>query len=106
LQYFGSTVSRFQQETQATKDLGPGSYEIKSRKPPIGSVKYGFNSGENRWQKSVSLKNFTESKQEPGPGSYQVLSHLKKVVGKNGVFGSTERRFVQNEEQLKTPGPG
>jgi len=64
LQYFGSTVTRFQQETQATKDLGPGSYEINRKKPPIGSnVKYGFNSGEDRWQKSVSLKNFTETKQ-------------------------------------------
>lgn len=44
----------------------------------------------------------------PGPGTYQQSSLestvRQKIKGKNGVFGSTERRFVQLEK-LKTPGP-
>lgn len=56
----------------------------------------------------MSLKNLDEeiSQQVPGPGAYQPPSNYgKRIVGKNGVFGSTERRFVQMEN-LKTPGPG
>jgi hypothetical protein len=29
----------------------------------------------------------------------------QKTFGKNGVFGSTERRFVETDN-LQTPGPG
>eukprot|EP01022_Parablepharisma_sp_SALTPOND_P005157 TRINITY_DN121831_c0_g1_i1.p1 TRINITY_DN121831_c0_g1~~TRINITY_DN121831_c0_g1_i1.p1 ORF type:complete len:430 (-),score=8.21 TRINITY_DN121831_c0_g1_i1:241-1530(-) len=61
----------------------------------------------------------SEIHKTPGPGQYQskdITSSLaKKVWGKQGVFGSTERRFAQlstlvlscgNRYQQKTPGPG
>ena len=45
----------------------------------------------------------------PGPGAYKqptiVESLHKKPWGKQGVFGSTEKRFVQ-PHALVTPGPG
>jgi Sperm-tail PG-rich repeat len=45
----------------------------------------------------------------PGPGAYKqqtiVESLNKKPWGKQGVFGSTEKRFVQ-PHALVTPGPG
>lgn len=30
----------------------------------------------------------------------------KKVWGKQGVFGSTEKRFVQIKDKIHVPGPG
>ena len=47
----------------------------------------------------------------PGPGSYQTKENFTeapvKTWGKNGVFGSTERRFVPKGNQpIYTPGPG
>lgn len=59
----------------------------------------------------MSLKNLNAEREQelPGPGSYQVetgVSNIRqKAFGKNGVFGSTERRFVDTEN-LQTPGPG
>jgi len=46
----------------------------------------------------------------PGPGQYQAPTTLvdqmqRKPWGKQGVFGSTEKRFVQ-AQALQTPGPG
>ncbi len=45
----------------------------------------------------------------PGPGTYKqpTLAEQisKKPWGKQGVFGSTEKRFVQ-PQTLQTPGPG
>jgi hypothetical protein len=71
-------------------------------KPPQHPLRktVGFNSGENRWQKSDSLKDTVHEQMDkvPGPGQYQVPTVVdmiqKKTWGKNGVFGSTERRFV------------
>ena len=55
---------------------------------------------------------FNEKNQQtlvPGPGSYQsktLIENLqKKTWGKQGVFGSTEKRFVA-AQTLMTPGPG
>jgi hypothetical protein len=45
----------------------------------------------------------------PGPGAYKqpciAEEVTKKPWGKQGVFGSTEKRFVQ-PQTLQTPGPG
>ena len=45
----------------------------------------------------------------PGPGFYEQMgiadSATVKLYGKSGVFGSTERRFVE-QNNLRTPGPG
>jgi hypothetical protein len=48
----------------------------------------------------------------PGPGQYSqqtIIDHMaKKPWGKNGVFGSTERRFVPvtGNNPAALPGPG
>ena len=46
--------------------------------------------------------------QQPGPGQYGAKTLIDKinnnVFGKNGVFGSTERRFV-HKVNTTTPGP-
>ena len=45
----------------------------------------------------------------PGPGTYKQPNLAEQVAkkpwGKQGVFGSTEKRFVQ-PTSLQTPGPG
>lgn len=73
------------------------------------TTKYGFNTGQNRWAKSISMKDVVDSQSEmPGPGAYHVpltIADNQKPHAKSGVFGSTERRFVK-AENLKTPGPG
>jgi len=50
-----------------------------------------------------------QNAQLPGPGAYKqptiVESLHRKPWGKQGVFGSTEKRFVQ-PNTLQTPGPG
>lgn len=46
----------------------------------------------------------------PGPGQYQAKSLASEVQGKvtskSGVFGSTQRRFVNNTHKEQLPGPG
>lgn len=84
LQFFGSTVNRFQEQMttaglRGSENLGPGSYldldkDSKSglTKPPQHPLRktVGFNSGENRWQKSDSLKDTVHEQMDkvPGPG--------------------------------------
>jgi len=96
----------------AMANLGPGVYEVVSNlRSTRPSKRVGFNCGKDRWAKSASLKDIDDIKSEdiPGPGSYQQptldQSVRNKLEVKNGVFGTTERRFV-NIENLKVPGPG
>ena len=91
-QYFGSTVDRFQKKPIANQELniGPGfygdfsaNYHIKKGKAPFLSKKQRFN-GLND--------------ENPGPGLYKAKG-LKETVkektwGRQGVFGSTEKRFA------------
>lgn len=49
----------------------------------------------------MSLKNSTDV-YIPGPGDYYTFLSVadkckNKTIGKNGVFGSTEKRFVHTE---------
>ncbi len=114
--FFGSTVKRFEAKAgtvAAAAEVGPGSYDAKlpeaNLKPPKSGKHVAFSVGENRWQKGSSLKGPEDDVPIPGPGTYAqpgIAENAKiKTWGKNGVFGSTERRFVEHIN-LKTPGPG
>mmetsp|Transcript_4099 Transcript_4099/g.3954 ORF Transcript_4099/g.3954 Transcript_4099/m.3954 type:complete len:333 (+) Transcript_4099:697-1695(+) len=103
LQYFGSKSIRFKSQG-LPNSLGPGYYgdlrkPIAQKKP--GDSKAPFSSTKTRFQHSVDPN--------PGPGSYKNddigESLQKKVWGRQGVFGSTERRFAPTKNQ-ETPGPG
>ena len=77
-------MNRFQEQMataalRGSENLGPGSYldlDKDSRsglaKPPQHPLRktVGFNSGENRWQKSESLKDTVNDQSDkiPGPG--------------------------------------
>jgi hypothetical protein len=91
-QYFGSTVDRFQKKPIANQELniGPGfygdfrsNYQSKKAKAPFLSKKMRFNSA---------------SDENPGPGFYKskgIKETVKeKTWGRQGVFGSTEKRFA------------
>jgi len=47
--------------------------------------------------------------QQPGPGQYDQKTLIDDIIrkpwGKQGVFGATEKRFVE-QKKLVTPGPG
>lgn len=98
-QNFGSTSLRFAYRPVET-DIGPGHYSFNSIKSPIES-KIPFASSNSRFQ--------YKSSSTPGPGSYKqkdlTEEIFKKTWGKQGVFGSSEKRFVSKKKNL-TPGPG
>ena len=58
------------------------------------------------------MENMTSGPDAPGPGTYvqtQLIDNItKKTWGKNGVVGSTERRFVplSGSNPAALPGPG
>lgn len=93
LQFFGSTVNRFQNQqvtASENRNLGPGSYLDLNKdsrsilsKPPSHPLRktVGFNTGENRWAKSESLKDTVQDVVDgvPGPGSYQVPSVVDMI---------------------------
>jgi hypothetical protein len=104
LQFFGSTVSRFKPVRPETANIGPGMYgelrkPIAAKKP--GDSKAPFSSTKTRFQANVDSSS-------PGPGAYKgetlVDSVNKKVWGKQGVFGSSEQRFVEKTESQLGPG--
>lgn len=83
-------------------DLGPGSYDVPGRKKPFRTAKnsVGFISGKERFEKSTVTF-------QPGPGAYPINGLAEQTIkqGKNGSFGSTERRFA-SFKQFGTPAPG
>ena len=107
LQFFGSTSTRFTGKVKPSGAgvLGPGSYDVAhdtSGKPPKPKRSAPFNNGADRWNKSSTIKAGEEDLEPsitPGPGAYSQPGIGEKPPsknwGKNGVFGSTERRFVQ-----------
>ncbi|CAG9314958.1 unnamed protein product [Blepharisma stoltei] len=101
LQNFGSRSSRFQYKNPDVK-VAPGQYqETRKSITTKKTAKAPFDSTENRFKEFVDPN--------PGPGSYKdenILDNIqKKVWGKEGVFGSTEKRFVAHRVN-ETPGPG
>lgn len=98
-QNFGSTSLRFSYKP-FENDIGPGHYSQNLNKT-VNESKIPFLSSNTRFQYRTS--------NTPGPGSYKQkeLSEdlYKKMWGKQGVFGSSEKRFV-NKKNSFTPGPG
>lgn len=98
-QNFGSSSLRFEHK-RADSELGPGQYSY-SISGNSGGAKVPFASSGSRFR--------YQSSSTPGPGSYKnpdlVESLTKKPWGKQGVFGSSEKRFVPKRNE-KTPGPG
>ena len=103
-------------------EIGPGYYEAKisqaiggigiaGKKINRSQAHVGFSTGQNRFEDGTNTKNKNNAHLTPGPGSYQAKQNISdypsKAWGKNGVFGSTERRFVPKGNQpMYTPGPG
>jgi len=105
LQFFGSTSSRFDRKRPPNPAVGPGTYG-DMRKPvvpnKVSEGKAPFSSKDQRFHKRPDSN--------PGPGSYKELHFTedskRKVWGRQGVFGTTEKRFVAQTGPLSTPGPG
>jgi hypothetical protein len=104
LQFFGSTASRFKADRSQDPNIAPGMYgelrkPIAAKKP--GDSKVPFSSTKTRFEAKFDTS--------PGPGAYKeetlVDSISKKVWGKQGVFGSSERRFIADRTE-GLPGPG
>jgi Sperm-tail PG-rich repeat len=100
LQNFGSNTIRFKKKS-VEYDVGPGHYADFNLNKSCAESKAPFSSTNNRFKYPSS---FT-----PGPGSYKDYNLTedlnKKVWGRRGVFGSSEKRFVKKPEE-ETPGPG
>ena len=105
LQFFGSTSSRFDRKKPLNPAVGPGTYG-DLRKPVVPAQgsdgKAPFSSKDHRFHQRPNSN--------PGPGSYKELHFTedskRKVWGRQGVFGTTEKRFVAAAGGVATPGPG
>ena len=115
LQTFGSTSKRLASDALTTTQRqkagqpGPGSYEerrtdFRGQKPDRSALS-SFNTSELRFKP-------THLGGRPGPGAYDqqdqygmVASMQRKTKGRNGVFGSTTRRF-HTLKQDPVPGAG
>lgn len=102
LQSFGSTQRRLASDAPTPNERnmkaqpGPGAYEAQGElargKDPAANTS-AFNSSAQRFKPMSKVR-------EPGPGAYDELDQQSFVVavqrkthGRNGVFGSTTRRF-------------
>lgn len=92
-QFFGSTVDRFQKKQAPIQDtnLGPGSYsDIRNGFQNKKAYKVPFLTNKKRF--------YSATDDNPGPGIYKVKefkdSVKEKTWGRQGVFGSTEKRFA------------
>mmetsp|Transcript_29772 Transcript_29772/g.65038 ORF Transcript_29772/g.65038 Transcript_29772/m.65038 type:complete len:565 (-) Transcript_29772:839-2533(-) len=125
-QFFGSTsmrpfqmdISRMRAAPTNQKTPGPGAYTDKTAQfqnpQKTGPDVPPFQSTQLRFEMNKSLLNL------PGPGSYDEGNELnfvgelsKKVVSRNGVFGSTTQRFASAKSSMsylfhgeEGPGPG
>jgi len=102
VQQFGATAPRFVgNRTAFSSTLGPGQYGDfrQSYKPLKKTAHAAFLCNEKKGEeKKLAIET-------PGPGQYQhkgikeVIN--KKVWGKQGAFGSTEKRFAQFTSMVK-----
>lgn len=104
LQFFGSTSARFQAKQPPHPNLGPGVYG-DLRKPlskPTSESKAPFSAKDLRFRARPSTN--------PGPGSYKEMpfseDSKRRTWGRQGVFGTTEKRFVGTLPVSTAPGPG
>ena len=115
MQTFGSTQKRLASDAVTTTQRqkagqpGPGAYDEKRTdfrgQKPDRSALSSFNTSEQRFKPMLKGG-------KPGPGAYDqqdqyslVANLQKKTQGRNGVFGSTTRRF-HTLKQDPVPGAG
>lgn len=105
LQFFGSTSARFQAKQPPHPNLGPGVYG-DLRKPLISKP----NSESNVPFSAKDLRFRARPSTNPGPGSYKEMpfseDSKRRTWGRQGVFGTTEKRFVGAVPVSTAPGPG
>jgi hypothetical protein len=96
---FGSCSERFKAVTPEPAHLGPGCYEVPTENFRVrnGESKAPFASKDLRFQQAVDLS--------PGPGAYVKMDVQRRVWGKQGAFGGTEKRFYSATTN-SLPGPG
>ena len=97
-------------QRQKAGQPGPGAYDEKRsdfsrQKPDRTAALSSFNTSEQRFKPDIKGG-------RPGPGAYDqqdqyslVAALQKKTQGRNGVFGSTARRF-HSLKQDPVPGAG
>ena len=107
---FGSCCARFKSATPETEllGLGPGQYNL----PPSFEIKKGRNKAPFC---SSNMRFHSNFEITPGPGSYKQAEVQRKVWGKQGAFGCTEKRFYSRSNSnihgksmngAEEPGPG
>ena len=105
LQFFGSTSARFDRKPPLNPGVGPGTYG-DLRKPlvpkKVSEGKVPFSTKDIRFQARPDTN--------PGPGSYKephfTEDTKRRAWGRQGVFGTTEKRFVGTIPTTAGPGPG
>ena len=110
-QFFGSSDERFKKNLFGeVNESAPGQYDPHSNRSTSTRAKVPFTSVRQRFEEGVKYES-------PGPGSYGPEKPKgKKVWGRSGPFGATERRFTESifeperNNKSKTParsvGPG
>jgi hypothetical protein len=98
--------------------VGPGAYEVPKAHTlgapstaPGQIVRNPKNVGFINSSPRFNQKSQTGTRAiVPGPGAYKeknLNDHVdKRLTSKNGVFGTSERRFVPGAKLTETPGPG
>lgn len=81
--------------SQASKDLGPGAYQIPQK--AIEGSRYSMGAINHKLQKYGSVS--------PGPGAYQPKDD-GKVANLSYSMGSKLGSVLTNKQAGKTPGPG
>ena len=102
MQFFGSRVNRFAlNRGDNYPEIGPGSYKSDTGVKRGYSNKVPFDSSNQRFREDFDSN--------LGPGSYRSIQFLdearKKAWGRQGIFGTTEKRFVSTGRK-DIPGPG
>lgn len=112
-QFFGSSITRFENKENLINSIGPGEYFKKEKENDLIKMNKTSSSVFAPFYSSVKRFNFSEEKEKkPGPGEYypSKIEEIKKTCNSSeGKFGSKEIRFnnmYNNQWKNSIPGPG
>ena len=112
-QYFGSSITRFENKKNATNSIGPGEYFKEEKENDLIKMNKTSSSTFTPFYSSVKRFKVSEEKEKkPGPGEYypSKIEEIKKICrSSEGKFGSNEKRFnnmYNNQWKNSIPGPG
>ena len=112
-QFFGSSITRFENKKSVTNSIGPGEYFKQEKEKDLIKMNKTSSSAFAPFFSRVKRFNFSEEKEKnPGPGEYYPLQieEIKKICkSSEGKFGSNEIRFnnmYNNQWKNSIPGPG